>query len=148
MIPRPILALESWGPDVVIVQTCLEVMPLDGDFGQITYSAVVRFQKAQHIEADGIVGPATWDKLEKTYDIPPYPPLLLSPLSTSQEAQIFSIVDSSEAVGYSWHDRERSPIGYAHGMGMGFATVVRKYLEKHSAAHEMAKANTGNMADR
>ena len=35
----------------------------DGDFGQGTYDAVVRFQREHNLDADGIVGPATWQSL-------------------------------------------------------------------------------------
>lgn len=35
----------------------------DGDFGSGTYSAVTKFQKANGLEADGIVGANTWKKL-------------------------------------------------------------------------------------
>lgn len=37
----------------------------DGDFGTGTYNAVVQFQKANNISADGIVGAKTWNKLLK-----------------------------------------------------------------------------------
>lgn len=36
----------------------------DGDFGNNTYKAVVKFQKENKLEADGIVGSKTWKKLE------------------------------------------------------------------------------------
>ena len=38
---------------------------VDGDFGTGTYNAVVQFQKANKLEADGIVGAKTWNKLLK-----------------------------------------------------------------------------------
>lgn len=36
---------------------------VDGEFGADTRKAVLKFQKAYHLEEDGIVGPETWAKL-------------------------------------------------------------------------------------
>jgi peptidoglycan hydrolase-like protein with peptidoglycan-binding domain len=38
-------------------------MPIDGSFGPKTGNAVTRFQTAEHLTADGSIGPATWQKL-------------------------------------------------------------------------------------
>lgn len=35
----------------------------DGDFGNNTRSAVLRFQRSRGLEDDGVIGPATWDAL-------------------------------------------------------------------------------------
>ena len=54
------------------VQTALNLagadppLNVDGDFGNNTYNAVVSFQKANGLSADGIVGEKTWDALLKT----------------------------------------------------------------------------------
>lgn len=39
-------------------------LAVDGDFGPLTHEAVVAFQSANGIEADGIVGPVTWGRLD------------------------------------------------------------------------------------
>ncbi|MCC0672580.1 peptidoglycan-binding protein [Clostridioides sp. ES-S-0145-01] len=40
----------------------------DGAFGSNTYNAVVSVQKKYGLSADGVVGPATWDKLGRLTD--------------------------------------------------------------------------------
>lgn len=40
---------------------------IDGDFGRATESAVKAFQKDHKLNADGVIGPLTWDELEKAY---------------------------------------------------------------------------------
>ena len=37
----------------------------DGDFGTSAHNAVIKFQNAKNISADGIVGVQTWSKLLK-----------------------------------------------------------------------------------
>lgn len=53
---------EPAGPDVLYLQNKLGVTPT-GPFGPKTHAAVVAFQKANGLTADGIVGPKTWGKL-------------------------------------------------------------------------------------
>lgn len=67
----------STGSDVVYCQELLiklnyDLSPYgaDGKFGAKTESAVKAFQKSQDLKADGIVGPMTWDALEKAAESP------------------------------------------------------------------------------
>ena len=42
---------------------------IDGDFGRATHAAVTRFQMDNGLAMDGIVGPATWAKLDEAQEI-------------------------------------------------------------------------------
>ena len=62
----------SKGGDVKTLQTMLNVidnanLDVDGIFGSGTQSAVKKFQRANGLSADGIVGPKTWAVLESLY---------------------------------------------------------------------------------
>ena len=66
---EPTLKRGSEGQDVADLQEALielDFKPgaVDGMFGVYTESAVKSFQKWTQIEADGIVGPETWEKLD------------------------------------------------------------------------------------
>jgi hypothetical protein len=54
----------STGPDVELIQRFLGVVkpggPGYGHFGDLTYAAVVRYQKMRGLVADGVVGNLTW----------------------------------------------------------------------------------------
>ncbi|MFH7818894.1 glycosyl hydrolase 108 family protein [Neobacillus thermocopriae] len=65
---NPLLKLGDSGPYVVKLQTILkekgfDVGGVDGYFGNQTKTAVIKFQQANLIGADGIVGQRTWEKL-------------------------------------------------------------------------------------
>ena len=59
-----ILRQGSTGPAVVALQRAIKVTP-DGAFGPKTRSALVTFQKLQHVSPNGIADRLVWDRLEK-----------------------------------------------------------------------------------
>ncbi len=64
------------GPDVVLVQTTLRDWgyyrgPVDGFYGNMTVSAVARFQRDAGLVPDGVVGPRTWEALGFPVASPP-----------------------------------------------------------------------------
>lgn len=69
---RPTIRRGSKGTEVAYAQAILmdlgydlEPYGADGDFGRKTEDAVKKFQKSQGLIADGVIGPLTWDALEK-----------------------------------------------------------------------------------
>lgn len=77
----PILRRGSRGDEVTRLQLLLNAslapspgLLADGDFGRRTHDAVVRFQEARGLLADGVVGPATWGALAQLPGpCPPHP---------------------------------------------------------------------------
>jgi peptidoglycan hydrolase-like protein with peptidoglycan-binding domain len=139
---RPTLSVGSYGPDVALVQQCLEVTPVDGDFGSITREAVMQFQREQELTVDGVVGPATWEALENEFDLPPYPPPLPEPLEPGMLNDVLAIASSSAIARYPWEGRGVAPKGYTKGMAIAWSTLIRKYQLSDPAVVEMAKGNS------
>jgi hypothetical protein len=139
---RPTIRLGDTGFHVTTVQTCLQLTPIDGDFGSITENGVKAYQHDCRLTADGVVGPQTWEQLEKDFNLPPWPPANLPPIDDTLIGQICQIAMDSAIAVYSWEGRGYAPPGYTKGMAVAFSTVVRKWMTNDSSALEMAKANT------
>jgi peptidoglycan hydrolase-like protein with peptidoglycan-binding domain len=81
-VNRPILRSGSKGNEVSELQAALKLLGfysggVDGVYGQTTIDAVFSFQQAAGLDADGIVGPATWGTL-----FPKSSPEVASPSAT------------------------------------------------------------------
>ncbi len=68
VIDRPTLKSGSKGTEVSELQATLKLLgyydgTVDGVFGESTVTAVSSFQQAAGLSSDGIVGPATWNRL-------------------------------------------------------------------------------------
>lgn len=61
-IAAPLLRRGSSGPEVARLQRFLAI-PDDGVFGDQTHRAVVAYQRGVGLDADGVVGPLTWAKV-------------------------------------------------------------------------------------
>lgn len=94
-INRPILRIGSQGEAVSELQATLKLLGyytdvVDGAYRESTAIAVTRFQQASGLNADGITGPATWQRL--------FPSLssaeTLPPTSSSNPASSFPIPSS------------------------------------------------------
>jgi hypothetical protein len=64
------LVVDMSGPNVAELQCLLQhagITPggIDGQFGPLTEAAVIKAQKAFHLDVDGQVGPRTWTALRK-----------------------------------------------------------------------------------
>lgn len=64
---RPSLRLGDDGQQVAALQAMLAAkgfaLPTDGHFGVATDTAVKQFQESRGLQADGVVGPHTWQAL-------------------------------------------------------------------------------------
>ncbi|GKU30552.1 hypothetical protein CFB3_26590 [Clostridium folliculivorans] len=71
--PGTLLKLGSIGDDVLLMQQFLNVISSvytsipklmeDGNFGPMTQSAVIEFQRLFGLATDGVIGPITWDRI-------------------------------------------------------------------------------------
>lgn len=72
---RPTIAFGSRGTAVTEAQQLLNRygagLAVDGQFGTLTKTAVMNFQRAQGIAVDGIIGPVTWSRLLSSQTVTP-----------------------------------------------------------------------------
>jgi hypothetical protein len=148
----PVLRKGSKGFYVSMVQTCLGGSTVDGDFGPMTEQAVKQFQRDHELDDDGVVGAYTWRELLRPWaeevglsePITPPPVVILPPSDKTLNEQIYDIVGKSAIAKYPWKSRGVAPLSYTNGMALAFASQLTRLRAGHSAAVEMAKADTHN----
>lgn len=87
---RPILRTGSEGAAVSELQAVLKLLgyymgTVDGVYGETTAIAVTQFQRAAGITADGVVGPATWQRLFPQASTPSASPSATTPSNAASE---------------------------------------------------------------
>lgn len=142
---RPTIQDGDYGSLVRLVQECLLVDPMDGVFGPDTEEAVKLFQEEHRLEDDGVVGPETWARLAEVHDLGPYPTKMLKPLSQEIIDEIVTAAAESDVADLIWDDRGMAPLAYTKGMALAYATCVRKFEIGDLTAHEIAKAEMGDV---
>jgi uncharacterized protein (TIGR02594 family) len=147
-VPQPAerreLALGDTGDDVKALQSALGLLPPDGEFGGITHTQVKAFQAACGLEADGIVGPNTWEEVD---DLVLRVGVGSEGLAPELVNNIELLAGSSPLMAYSWPDRGVAPPGYIPGMALSFAVAMQWLAKNDSAAMLMAKAVGGPDTD-
>lgn len=102
-VPATLLSLQagslrqgSQGDSVKELQKAIGVTPVDGKFGPGTTAAVKKFQTANGLKADGIVGPATWAAIgkKKPAVMPALQAIVQKPYT---ETQNFNIANAAPA---------------------------------------------------
>ncbi len=129
---RPTLSIGARGSYVTTLQHRLLALHYDlgsasGVFESQTQHAVVAFQKVNGLARDGVVGPATWAKLDRPYVPRPRAPMTLSALEVDLTRQVVyltylgtvtRIIDASSGSGQlywsSGWQRAITPVGSFH----------------------------------
>jgi uncharacterized protein (TIGR02594 family) len=118
--PRSILQKGSTGDDVIYLQISLQV-PADGEFGAVTEGAVKGFQRAHMLDADGVVGPQTWSKIDTLTE---RLDLGEDGLPDKLAQDIIDLAMHHPVMDINWQDRGKAPNGYLAGLGQVYASVM------------------------
>lgn len=91
LVMRSTLKVGSQGGEVTELQAALQLLgfftdAVNGVYGQSTAKAVFQFQQVAGLAPDGVVGPATWNRL-----FPPAPPLTNTPAAIGTAPDGFPI---------------------------------------------------------
>jgi N-acetylmuramoyl-L-alanine amidase len=116
----------------------------DGDFGDLTETAVRAYQSARALTVDGICGEQTWTTLYNHVRPMPRPPQALSHRDIHE---ICLLANNSRIADYSWKDRGVAPQGFTQGMALAFAQSLQRLNANHPVELEMSKARTDNDKD-
>lgn len=129
----PLLRLGDYGDSVTQLQNMLlyagfDPGPIDGIFGPRTQRATMNFQRSAGLVVDGIVGPLTWNALERVSGVS---------RGTGPLRGRTIVIDPGHggpepgAISY-WGDKEKD-------FTLGIASKLRRYLEEQGAVVVMTR---------
>jgi hypothetical protein len=90
------------------------------------------------LQADGVVGPNTWDALDALDAAKAGGD---DGLTAEQIADIVQIAETSEIAKYDWNDRGTAPPGYTAGIALCFALAAKWLDDRSPPAELMAQAD-------
>jgi hypothetical protein len=142
MMERPVLRYGSKGSQVQLLQQCFLDLVDDGLFGRETETEVSRFQTRHSLTADGVVGPDTWEAMDRACGgLPAYPPPLPALLDIDTVNAICAASNNSPLASYYWRERGVAPSGYTNGMAVAFAVAISRWsADDDGLIYQMAKA--------
>jgi hypothetical protein len=117
---HPTIGQGDQGPAVAEVQHILG-LPEDGEFGPVTAAGVTQFQRAAALDADGVVGPNTWNALD---DLDAKMQRGDDGIDAFLGSKIDVLCASSPLNAYDWDDRGQLPAGFYAGMAKTYALAL------------------------
>ncbi|MBX7096221.1 MAG: peptidoglycan-binding protein [Myxococcaceae bacterium] len=138
------LSQGAQGPEVESLQRALagagfDPGPIDGDFGPMTRGAVVRFQRASGLEADGVAGPETMAALSGSSFVAAAKPVSVRPSADADfRARILEVaqgeVGTTEATNNNDGDVRKYPSAFGRGQEAYCADFVSWVINQSGGA--------------
>jgi peptidoglycan hydrolase-like protein with peptidoglycan-binding domain len=121
---QPTLSLGASGPAVSELQRALtqagsSTGGVDGSFGPATRAAVVAFQRARGLSADGVVGPQTWNALSSSFTPAPGPGPTTPTTNAAFRQHLLATAQSQVGTVEATNSNDGAVLEYPHFFGRG-----------------------------
>jgi peptidoglycan hydrolase-like protein with peptidoglycan-binding domain len=141
----PLIQLNDTGEDVKSVQYLLNsrgsTLTTDGIFGALTKAAVVAFQSAHGLTADGIVGNATWPQLIVTVG-----PGASGPAVSGAQSQLAARINRPAVDGIFGPDTDEVVHGFQQAAGLTADGIVGPNTWNAMVNYDLAATNAEEAA--
>jgi hypothetical protein len=140
---HPTIRFGSQGSDVMEAQTKLNSaganppLEVDGIFGSLTRAAVVDFQSSKDLSPDGIVGPLTWDALDRAGPGPDMPVPIAPPERWSEEDRARLATQTSDTGTLTVYQASRAELR-VYALSDAENSALRSLLDRAASDMEWA----------